>query len=472
MTEALHNLDVEQALLGAILANNSNLSLVGKLDPGHFAEPVHSRIFEACATLIRTGAIASPITLKAHFDNDATLKEIGGMAYLARLVGSAGPAIAVPSLAGIIRDLASRREVIAAAEVLIADASAVTVGESFRPAIAAHVETMQRLFDDSTERKTAHTLGEASAAMVERITRIRNGEVDRNAIPTGIASVDRQIGGLHRGEYIILGGRPSMGKTAMATQVAYNIAERGGGTFYSSLEMPVALLTPRLAGCRLWAPGSANNVRYQRIVHGNVNDREMRWIESATTEMRLWPLIIDDAPGLSPAELEARAQIAKARFERSGRSLDVVIVDHLHKMRHQGSQSKVSEYTEISARLAEMAKRLDCPVVALAQLNRGVENRDDKRPQLADLRESGSIEQDADVVLFVFREAYYLERKRCTNPGQEAERLADLDAVRHRLDVIVEKQRSGPIGTIELWCDMASNVVRDPADLQQQERAA
>src|SRR5215203_2896402 len=175
----------------------------------------------------------------------------------------------------------------------------------------------------------------------------------------------------------------------------------------------------------------------------------MRWLESAAEELKAWPITIDDAAGLTPAELEARAQIAKAKFKRQGMSLDLVVVDHIHKMRQPNATSKVAEYTEISARLAEMAKRLDCPVVALAQLNRGVEARDDKRPQLADLRESGSIEQDADVVLFVYRPAYYLERKRCTDPAQEADRLADLAAVAAKLEVILEKQRSGPIGTID-----------------------
>ena len=324
---------------------------------------------------------------------------------------------------------------------------------------------MQRLFDDSTERKTAYTIGEAASATVERIARIRNGEVDRNAIPTGIAAIDRFTGGLHRNEYIVLSGRPSMGKTALGVQLAYNVAEKGGGAFYASLEMPVASLMPRFLSCRLWTPGTVSNVDYQSILRGDVTDQQMRWIESAAKEMKSWPLTIDDAPGLAAPELEARVQVAKSKLERNGRSLDLVVVDHLHKMRHPGAQSKVSEFTEISSRLAEMAKRLDCPVLALAQLNRGVESRDDKRPQLADLRESGSIEQDADVVLFCFRAAYYLERRRCDDPNDEANRRADLDAVSHRLELNIEKQRSGPIGPLELWCDMAANAVRDPADI-------
>lgn len=262
-----------------------------------------------------------------------------------------------------------------------------------------------------------------------------------------------------------------MGKTALAVQLGYNVAEAGGGVFYASLEMPVALLTPRIASCRLWMPG-AHNIHYQAILRGQLNEQQARFVASAANETKSWPFIIDDAPGLSAAELEARAMVAKSRIEQTGRTLDLVIVDHLHKMRHAGAQTKVTEYTEISSRLAEMAKRLDCPVLALAQLNRSVESRDDKRPQLSDLRESGSIEQDADTVLFVYRPGYYLERKRCAEPGAEADRLADLEAVQGKLEVIIEKQRSGPIGTVDLFCDVAANVVRDPADFELHGRIA
>lgn len=467
------NLEAEQAVLGAILANNEAYHRVSAtLKPDHFSEPVHARIYDAASTLIRAGRIASPLTLKNHFENDATLPEIGGVAYLARLAANATTILNVPDYAELLVDLAARRAAMAAAHDLIAEAANVTIGESFRPALATAIEGFQRFFDNASERKTTYTAAEAGTAMVDRITRIRSGEVDRNAIKTGIVALDRYTGGLHRGEYVILGGRPSIGKTALAVQLAFTVAQRGGGVFYGSLEMPVTLLMPRLAACHLWTPGGATNIPYTRILRSELNDREARWVAEATQEMSAFPLIIDDAPGLSPAELEARAAVAKSKLERKGRSLDLVIVDHLHKMRQAGTTSKTNEYTEISARLAEMAKRLDCPVLALAQLNRGVENRDDKRPQLADLRESGSIEQDADVVLFVYRAAYYLERKRCANVADEADRLADLAAVKNRLDVIIEKQRSGPIGTVELWTDIASNVVIDLAEVHNQVLAA
>lgn len=458
-------LEAEQAILGALLADASCslwLQIGPTLKPEHFYEPLHARLFEIASRLLSSGKSATPITLKTVLSGDGTLDQLGGMAFLACLVATAAPAVAIPSYVSLLREMAIRRTIITAGSDLAEAASAVEPGESIRPALARHVEEMQRLFDDGMERKTTYTVGEAGASLVERISRIRSGEVDRNAINTSIPALDRQTGGLHRGEYIILGGRPSMGKTAVAIQLAFNVAQRGGGVFYASLEMPVNLLMPRLASCHLWSPDGQTGVDYQRILRGTLNDMEARWVSDVVAEMKPWPLIIDDAPGLAPSELEARAQVAKSRMERSGRSLDLVIVDHLHKMRQPGAQSKVSEYTEISARLAEMAKRLDCPVLTLAQLNRGVEYREDKRPQLADLRELGSIEQDADTVLFVYRPAYYLDRQQHSDPRAEDQRLANLANAANSLELIIEEQRSGPIGTVYLWCDVASNVVRDP----------
>ena len=467
------NIELEQAVLGALVNDRAGqcLPLFAGLSPEHFSEPVHSRIFEAIQKLNAKGNFGGALALKTYFTADETLAEIGGTSYLANLAGRAAPSISLKSHAHLLRELAARRLAIEASEKLIDQAATVNVNEAFRPALADHIGAMQGLFDGGNERKTSFTLGEASKSMVDRVARIRSGEADRNAISTGIPALDAQTGGLHRGEYIILGGRPSMGKTALAVQLGYNVAVAGGGVFYASLEMPVALLTPRIASCRLWMPGD-DNIHYQSILRGQLNERQARFVASAADEMKAWPFVIDDAPGLSAGELEARAQVAKSRLEQAGKSLDLVIVDHLHKMRHAGSLSKTNEYTEISARLAEMAKRLDCPVVALAQLNRGVEARDDKRPQLSDLRESGSIEQDADTVLFVYREAYYLERKRCHEAGAEADRLADVHEGKSKLELIIEKQRSGPIGTVELFCDVAANVVRDLSEVASERRAA
>lgn len=465
-TSGLANLELEQGILGALLGDTGLTlwpQITAQLKPEHFAEPLHSRIFEAGATLAASGIAPTAVVMAHHFAKDATLTEIGP-GYLAGLVGAACTAFQLKGHAALLQDLAARREAVAAAQALAEAASTITPGESIRPVLAQHVEAMQGLFDKGSTRQTTFSAGEAALSMVDRITRMRRGEVDPNAIKTGIASLDRQLGGLHRGEYIILGARPSMGKTALAMQLAGNVAQSGGGVLYFSLEMPVPLLMPRLFSSLLWTSQGATNVPYSRIIRGDLSDMEARWISSIGQDLKALPLIIDEAPGLSAMEVEARAQVAKARLERAGHGLDLIIVDHLHRMRHPGAMSKVSEYTEISARLAEMAKRLNCPTLALAQLNRGVEGRDDKRPQLSDLRESGSIEQDADVAMFVYRPSYYLERERHADSNKEIERLQSLHEVRNRLDVIVEKQRSGGIGTVELFCDMASNVVRDRSE--------
>jgi replicative DNA helicase len=278
-------------------------------------------------------------------------------------------------------------------------------------------------------------------------------------------------GGMRRGELLILGGRPSMGKTALGAVIAANVTQSGRGVVYFSLEMPVGLLVPRFLSARVWGPAGPA-VAYQRILRGAVSADEARWLKSASEDFSAWPLVIDDDAGLGVGEIEARSRVIASRMQAKGQSLDLVVVDHLHRMRVPNATSRVNELSAISAGLAEAAKRLNCPVLALAQLNRGVETRDDKRPTLADLRESGSIEQDADLVAFAYRPGYYLERQRCSNPADEADRLADMEREGHKLELLIAKQRSGPIGTVDLWCDLASNVVIDAADLHSMGRAA
>lgn len=465
---SLVNIELEQGLLGTLLSDTEIRmwpQITGRLKPEHFAEPLHSRIFEAGLKLTALGTPATAIALKTYFSKDGTLEEIGGVAYLGRLMASAFTDMEFRGAVEMLPDLAARRAFINASQNVADVAQAVAPGETFRPALAQHIEELQQLFDRGGGRRTTSTFSEGAEAMVDRIARMKRGEADPNAIKTGIAALDKQTGGLHRGEYLILGARPSMGKTALALQIAYNIARAGGGVLYFSLEMPRDLLIPRLASTHLWTPSGATSVPYTRILRGELTEMEARWMSSFARETDGWPFLIDDAAGLTPAEMESRAQVAKARFERNGRDLSVIVVDHLHKMRQPGTQSKVAEYTEISARLAEMGKRLNCPVLTLAQLNRSVESRDDKRPQLSDLRESGSIEQDADVAMFLYRPAYYLERDKHADMGKEAERIQALRACQNRLDVIIEKQRSGAVGTLELHCDVACNAVHDWSDV-------
>ncbi len=459
MTARLQNLEVEQALLGAVLTDNSNLAHVGSLGPQHFAEPLHARLFEAAAIMIRAGKLASMITLKMAFDSDTTLREIGGTKYLAQLAAVAGPSIGVQTYAAAIRDLADRRAAIIVSNELAARATEVA-GNNFRQDLAGGIARLEHLFDGARERKTQFGLDEAAAGSLARLDQRSSGTADPNTISTGFRSLDDMIGGFRRGEYIVIGARPSVGKTAVGVQIAANTARAGLGVVYFSLEMPVALITPRFLSSHVSGSGGPQ-IAYQRLLHGDVSPEETKSLRSAADTFKAWSLTIDDDAGLTTTEVEARCRVIASHLTAKGKSLDLIVIDHIHKMRHPGSHSRVAEYSEISAGLAEAAKRLNCPLVALAQLNRAVEGRDDKRPCLADLRESGAIEQDADTVAFLYRSAYYLDRQRCREPQAEANRLRDLDADGNHLEFIIAKQRSGPIGTVDLWCDMATNVVKD-----------
>ncbi len=436
--------------------------VTGSLRPDHFSEPLHARIYAAIVDMAAKG-IVSPIVLKSKLDGDEALSQVGGFGYIAGLIRNAAPSIAIGSHSHLIRELADRRRVIASCTDAI-ERAGDTSDSDFRVNLSQHLEEVTGIFDGAHERKTCFTLAEASANAIARLKRLRAGEPDPNAIPTYLKALDAATGGLRRGEYVVIGARPSMGKTALAVQLAMNVAEHGGGVAYFSLEMPEALLSPRILASRLWQPGRPCP-SYQGLLRGEISESEAYYAAQAAEEMKDWPLLIEDEPGLTATEIEARARVIGAKLKSTGKTLDLVIVDHIHKMRHPGAQSKVSEYTEISARLAEAAKRLNCPVIALAQLNRAVEGRDDKRPSLADVRELGAIEQDADVVAFIYREAYYLERQRCRNVEDEADRIGDLMRYKNRMELILAKQRSGPISTVNLSCDMGSNVIRDPNEV-------
>ena len=264
----------------------STWPLVRSLRPDHFAEPVHARIYAAIDMLAAAGKVAGFVTVKNAFEQDKTLDELGGTKYLANLAANAATPLSARAYAEVIRDLAARREAIGAAESFIEEAAVVSPDNSFRRAMSAHVESIQRLFEDGSERKTSFSIGEAAADLVTRVNRMRAGEADPNAVKTGIGVLDKFTGGFHRGEYIVLGARPSMGKTALACQIAYNVAARGGGVFYASLEMPTAQITPRFVSCRLWAPDGSTSIPYKNILEGNVDDRGSRWLASAAEELR------------------------------------------------------------------------------------------------------------------------------------------------------------------------------------------
>src|SRR6056297_2959456 len=452
-----HSIEAEQQLLGALLTNNEVYDRVASIiKPHHFYDPVHQRIYETAVARIGKGNLASPVTLKAFLEDDEGLKELGGPAYLAQLAGAAISAFAVRDYAQMIYDMAIRRQLIGLGHDIAAKAARIEVASEPGDQI---VEAEQQLYQLSEQGRSETGFQSFLKAVTDAVD-VANAAYQREGglagVSTGLVDMDRKLGGLHRSDLLILAGRPSMGKTSLATNIAFNIAKaykrgirpdgtegtiEGGVVGFYSLEMSAEQLAARILS-------EAAEVPSEQIRRGDMTEAEFRRFVEAAKSLEACPLYIDDTPALPISQLAARAR----RLKRTS-GLDVLMVDYLQLVRGTGrSENRVNEISEISMGLKAIAKELDIPVIALSQLSRQVESRDDKRPQLSDLRESGSIEQDADVVMFVFREEYYKEREK---PGDhEMEKMAEWQEAMSRLhgkaEVIIGKQRHGPIGTVEL----------------------
>jgi replicative DNA helicase len=450
-----HSIEAEQQLLGAILTDNDIYDRVASIiGAGHFYDPVHTRIYEIATARISKNNLASPVTLKAFMEDDEGLKELGGPAYLARLAASAISTFAVRDYAQMIYDLAVRRDLIRLGRDISDKAAKVDVASEPREQI---VEAEQALYKLAEQGQTESGFQSFLRAVTDAVN-VANAAYQREGglagVSTGLMDMDKKLGGLHKSDLLILAGRPSMGKTSLATNIAYNIAKtyrkgaltdgstgavEGGVVGFFSLEMSAEQLASRILA-------EASEISSHKIRQGDMDETEFRRFVYAAKELEACPLYIDDTPALPISQVAARAR----RLKRT-HGLDVLIVDYLQLLRGT-AENRVQEIGEISMGLKAIAKELAIPVIALSQLSRQVENREDKRPQLSDLRESGSIEQDADVVMFVFREEYYVEREKPSD-----ERLDEMAAWQERMsrlhgkaEVIIGKQRHGPIGTVEL----------------------
>lgn len=454
---APHSIEAEQQLLGAILTNNDIYDRVASIiGAQHFYEPVHARIYEVAQARISKNALASPVTLKAFLEEDEGLKELGGPAYLARLAGSAISSFAARDYAQMIYDFSIRRELMSLGRDITDKAGRVEVSSEPREQI---IEAEQALYSLG-EQGQSETGFQSFLRAVTDAVNVANAAYQRDGglsgVSTGLSDMDKKLGGLHRSDLLILAGRPSMGKTSLATNIAFNIAKtykrgklqdgsegavNGGVVGFFSLEMSAEQLAARILS-------EASEVPSEQIRRGDMTETEFRRFVDAAKALEACPLFIDDTPALPISQLAARAR----RLKRT-HGLDVLIIDYLQLVRPATAKdSRVNEVSEITQGLKAIAKELEIPVIALSQLSRQVENREDKRPQLSDLRESGSIEQDADVVMFVFREEYYKEREK---PGDhELDKMAawqtEMEALHGRAEVIIGKQRHGPIGSIEL----------------------
>ncbi len=459
---APHNIEAEQALLGAILINNEAFYRVSDfLKPEHFFEPIHTQIYQIAGDLIRAGKVATPVTAKTFLDSAIVIGGLTLSQYLARLAAEATTIINAEDYGRTIYDLSIRRDLIRVGEDMVNVAYDAPVDFAPRAQIEDAERKLFELAEVGRYDGGFQRFGQALTTAVDMAAHAYQRDGKLSGIATGLADLDRMMGGLQPSDLIVLAGRPGMGKSSLATNVGYNIAKayigevkpdghmkavNGGVVGFFSLEMSAEQLATRIIAEQTGIP--SNQIR-----RGSIGEADFERIKDASIEMQNIPFFIDETGGLSIAQLSARAR----RLKRQ-RGLDLLIIDYLQLLTgssKRSSENRVQEITEITTKLKALAKELQVPVIALSQLSRQVESREDKRPQLSDLRESASIEQDADVVLFVYREEYYHVMRKPLESDREkfAAWMAEGDKVGGKAEVIIGKQRHGPTGTVELGFD-------------------
>jgi replicative DNA helicase len=454
---APHNVDVEQALLGAILINNDAFYRVSDfLQSEHFYEPIHREIYDLAGKIIRAGKAAEPATLKTHLP-DQLLPDVTMMQYLSRLAAEATTVLNALDYGQAIYDLAIRRNLIQVGEEMVQTAYDADIETTPTKQIEKVEGELFQLAEKGRAEGGFQAFGAALSASIQMAGEAFARDGGLSGVATALHDLDKQMGGLQRSDLIVLAGRPAMGKTSLVTNIAYNVASAyraevqpdgnmktvaGGVVGFFSLEMSSEQLATRILAEQ--AEVSSSDIR-----RGRIHDEQFAKLVDVSNMMSKVPLYIDDTGGISVAQLAARAR----RLKRQ-KGLDLLIVDYLQLLSGSSKasqQNRVQELTEITTTLKAMAKELECPVIALSQLSRQVETRDDKHPQLSDLRESGSIEQDADVVMFVYREEYYLKNKEPKEGTPEhLTWQAEMEQVYGKAEVIVAKQRHGPTGTVQL----------------------
>ncbi|MBL4784596.1 MAG: replicative DNA helicase [Cohaesibacteraceae bacterium] len=452
------NIEAEQQLIGAILVNNETYYRVSDfLEAEHFYDPNHKDLFEKMGQLIRSGKIASPVTLKTFYPVELRVADMSMAQYMLRLTAQATTIINAEDYGRVINDLAVRRNLIQVGTDMVNIAFDAPIDMPPRTQIE---DAERRLFDLAETGKYDGGFQSFSDAINEAVDMAaaayqRDGNL--SGISTGLRDLDARLGGLQSSDLIILAARPAMGKTALVTNIAYNVAKtykseelpdgslktvNGGIVGFFSLEMSAEQLATRVIS-------EQAEVSSEKLRRGKVDENEFSRVVDTTQKMQASPLYIDQTGGISISALAARAR----RLKRQ-RGLDLLIVDYLQLLvgtSARANQGRVQEITEITTGLKALAKELAVPIIALSQLSRGVESRDDKRPMLSDLRESGSIEQDADVVMFIYREEYYTGRLE-PEPGTPEHQTwqEKMDRVHGKAEIIIAKQRHGPTGTVDL----------------------
>lgn len=448
-----HSVEIEQNLIGSVLMTNSIFALVqDKVSPADYFEPLHGELWDICSKLIGMGKNASPLTVTAFLPADVKIGPLSIKQYVARLAASGGIANDAVQWADMIRDLADRRAMQGVASELGKAGSgdpAEVAGwaiETLDAIVAAR--TVTGVPSLSLEQSVSRAMDAAANAYQ------RNGAI--SGLSTGLRDLDRKLLGFQRGELVVMGARPGQGKSCVALCVSRNMASQGYKGIFYSLEMGDVQLSQRILTDEAY---DHVDVAYNKLRSGRFKENDFSKLQDAAMRLQKLPMRIEQQPAMTLGQIAARA-----RQEKRRKGLDFFVIDYLGLMKSSAryAGNRTNEIGELTSGIRALAKELDCAALVLCQLNRGVEGREDKRPGMGDIRESGSIEQDADVVIMIYREAYYLERKE--PPAGSAEHLVwteNMARCLNEMNLIVEKNRMGPIGNVKVYCDVASNAIRD-----------
>ncbi|MEO6041479.1 MAG: replicative DNA helicase [Croceibacterium sp.] len=476
------NLEAEAAFLGAVLIDNSVLEeLAVPLRPDHFFEPLHGRIFERVLVQIDKQMVVSPVTLKPYFESDPAMAELGGTGYLARLTADPQGLLAPRGLAQQIYDLALLRELVKVGRDLVENALDTSEDVDPMGQVSAAEAALYVVAEGALEGNEAESFRGATNRALEMIETAINSGGHVSGKTTGFASINEKCGGLHNSDLVIIAGRPGMGKSSLATNIAFNCADRllrdrrdgidksvGAGVAMFSLEMSSDQLATRILAEQAGIPSEALRM-------GKISRDDFQQLSYASQRLSELPLYIDDTPALTIGALRSRARRLKRRH-----NIGLIVIDYLQLLQGSGrsQDNRVNEISEISRGLKTLAKELQVPVIALSQLSRAVEQREDKRPMLSDLRESGSIEQDADMVWFIYREDYYIQSREPKVPRGDddmktaeahAAWQAEMERVYGLAELIIAKQRHGATGKVRLRFEPKITKFSDLADGEYQD---
>jgi replicative DNA helicase len=458
-----HNVEAEQQLLGAILTNNDVFNLIaGMITADTFFDPVHTFIFQTITDMIGNDQLASPVTLKTAVETHPGVQELGGPRYLVRLAGAAISSHAAKDYALLMIDLKAKRELLAVCN----DATQkIYLGREGASQISNTLEAkVGKVSGIVAAKPLIRSFLSAIVGGINQINSAYSGEA-AIGVSTGLGDLDRRIGLMRPGNMILLGGRPSMGKTTLAQNIAYHNISNGVGVYYGSLEMTGEEMSPRFIAKGLAAQGT--NISYSNMLSGNLSEGEIRKVIIEGQRQSDLPLILGERHVREIGRMKASVRRAQQHLCDTPTPLGLVIIDYLQLLASNTSRSSYDRVSEASDMCKSLAMDLEVPVVALAQLSRNVEQRDPPVPMLADLRESGKLEEDADVVLFCYRDAYYLRRKLDAVKGdisKEADYRMALAECEKQMDIIIAKQRSGATGTARAFVDMATcHVTSDQA---------